>query len=114
MSSGLGGTSGPMFVTQLFNAGLLSNKQFGFHLSGLTGISYVDLGYINPDSMRDPQELVWLSVVNNSFFWKNYITGVWVPGSSSGTALKDGFSLTQVDAIVDTGTSCSYFPTRYY
>ena len=44
MSSYLSGKEGPMFVSQLYSAGLISSWKFGFYLTDEKDISFVDLG----------------------------------------------------------------------
>jgi hypothetical protein len=76
MSSGLAEESGPLFVKKLYEEGLVTEPVFGWFLTGMTGESYIDLGYLAEESIREGEELVWMPVVDNDFWWTNTITGV--------------------------------------
>ena len=56
---------------------MITNAAFAFELTGVneSKSSFVDIGLIREDAMRDKNELVWLSVPNQRF-WSSYITGM--------------------------------------
>ena len=56
--------------------------------------------------MKDPSKFVELDVIEGSFFWSNYVTGI--------SFDKEEFALPPIVAFTDTGTSCSYIPSDYY
>lgn len=61
--------------------------------------------------MRSKTELVWLPVVNNDFWWTNYVQGIKLT-SVDGDSQE--FQIVKSYAMTDTGTSCVYLPTAYY
>jgi len=75
-------------------------------------VSFVDLGQIRNESMKNPEDLIWIDVPKKSFFWSNYVTGIWIPDEKqpSNTPELNGMALTPLLGITDTGTSCSYIP----
>jgi len=56
-------------------------------------------------------EMVWLDVVENDFWWTNYITGIKFEGTDG---LEASFQIDKMKALTDTGTSCVYMPSVYY
>lgn len=64
--------------------------------------------------MRDPSELVWINVENESFWWEAAITGIRFesrtdPDSRTEYSIQEGST-----ALTDTGSSCTYIPAQYY
>ena len=98
--------TGPLLVWELFEAGRLSEPTFAFYLAGNEETSYLDVGVIQSGSMRDPSKYVEFDVIDNSFWWMNYIRGVSFAGEE--------FIIEEDIAITDTGTTCVYMPDRYY
>ena len=70
----------------------------------------MDIGYISNEAMRDPNELVWLPVLNENFWWSNEVTAI----KFEGPITTQEFSLTPGSAMTDTGTSCTYVPEQYF
>lgn len=62
--------------------------------------------------MRNPKEMAWLDVVNEDFWWTNFISGIQFTFPGKGKTLS--LSLKETLAMTDTGTSCTYFPTLIY
>lgn len=72
MSTGMGiMAEGPLVIQELYGSGKIAEPVFGFYLSGVDKQSYLDIGYISKEAMRDPNELVWLPVLNENFWWSN-------------------------------------------
>lgn len=63
--------------------------------------------------MRNRNELVWLDVVDNDFWWTNYVTGIRFEKANGGE-LPLAFGFDKEKIMSDTGTSCTYFPTKHY
>lgn len=111
MSTGMGDLSeGPLVIQELYGAGKIAEPVFGFYLSGPDKQSYLDIGYFSNEAMRDPNELVWLPVLNSNFWWSNEVTGI----KFEGPITTQEFSLATGSAMTDTGTSCTYVPEQYY
>jgi hypothetical protein len=79
-------TEGPLVIEELYNAGLIDKPVFGFYLTGVDGQSYLDIGKFQSDAVRDNDEMVWLDVVEDDFWWTNYITGVKFTGADGSEA----------------------------
>ena len=56
--------------------------------------------------MGDPSKYVELDVIEGSFWWASWITGIAFGGEE--------YALPPIEAITDTGTSCTYIPTTYF
>jgi hypothetical protein len=112
MSTGLYGNSAPLLIEELFYDGKISEPVFGFYLGSTHEESFLDIGFISESAMRDPSELVWLPVVNNDFWWTNFITGISFTTPQQTKPLS--VSLPRTLAMTDTGTSCTYFPSLYF
>ena len=73
-------TTGPLYINALKEQGLISNRVFAFFFSNFldedAAPSYVDIGYFDPSSMSSVNDLVWLEVLPNDFWWTNYIEGI--------------------------------------
>ena len=55
--------------------------------------------------------MVWLDVVDNDFWWTNYVEGVKFRRPDG---KETSFSVQKAKATTDTGTSCVYMPYQYY
>jgi len=60
--------TGPLLVEALTSDGDLSANIFSFYLDNINGTSYVDMGYLDIDSMSDPADLVQV-YMEDHFFW---------------------------------------------
>lgn len=115
MSTGLSEWSeGPRFIEELYNANKINAPVFGFYLAGPDEQSYLDVGVIQKSAMRDPTEMVWIDVENESFWWEASITGIKIqsqtdPDAGVAYSIKSGST-----ALTDTGSSCTYIPPQYY
>jgi hypothetical protein len=106
MSTGFTDDSGPLIVPALYKAGVISQPVFGWYLAGEDDESYLDIGILTDDSIREGEELIWIPVVENDYWWTNFITGVKI-GTSE-------YKLNPRYALTDTGTSCAYIPAVLY
>jgi hypothetical protein len=61
--------------------------------------------------MANPDDLVWIDVVEDDFWWTNYITGVKTIAADGTEA---AFGIDSQYGMTDTGTSCIYVPTNFY
>ena len=112
LSTGLGNwETGPLVIQELYAANKITDDVFAFWLGGEDENSYLDIGTILDDGMRDPDELVWLDVVEDDFWWTNYITGLRTT-SVDGEVLE--YAIDTSYGMTDTGTSCIYVPTDFY
>lgn len=100
-----------MLIPNLYAAGLISNPVFGFYLGAIGEDSYLDIGIILDAAMRDPSEIVWLPVLNDNFWWMNSIDGIRITNYKGES---NSYGMHKVDAMTDTGTSCTYIPKKYY
>ena len=110
MSTGLSQWSeGDLLVQKLYEANVISKPQFGFYLAGTEEQSYLDIGQFQNSSMRNPEELVWIDVENESFWWEATISGIRFTSADKSTT--DEYSIMSGStALTDTGSSCSYIP----
>lgn len=113
MSTGLGPYSeGPILIQELYKDGKIEAPIFGWYLAGMDDQSYLDIGSIQNDAMRDPSELVWLDVIDDDFWWTNLITGVKFETADGKSETE--YSVEMGYALTDTGTSCVYVPEKYF
>lgn len=74
------GGSGPLYIDALKEQGLISERVFAFFLSNEldedVAPSYMDIGYFDPSSMSRADDLVWLDVLPDDFWWSNYVEGI--------------------------------------
>jgi len=106
MSTGFTKDSGPVLVPALYKAGVISNPIFGWYLTGMSDESYLDIGIIHSNSIREGEEIVWIDVVNNDFWWTNYMTGIKIGDKR--------YSIPTAKVMTDTGTTCAYVPSSLY
>lgn len=99
-------TDGPVLIQSLYDGGVISEPVFGWLMAGTDETSYVDIGMLTPDSIRKDEEIVWMDVVYDDFWWTNFVTGVKIDGNE--------YQVPKSYAITDTGTSCIYVPTDIY
>lgn len=97
---------GPVLITSLYKNDIISEPVFGWFMSDEDNDSYIDIGYLAEDSIREGEELAWISVFNDDFWWTNMVTGVRLKGNS--------YQTPRAFALTDTGTSCVYVPTEFY
>jgi hypothetical protein len=84
-------------------------------MTGLDGESFLDIGVLFDDSMRDRTELVWMET-KFDYYWSADLEGVrftYPNGNTKSQAIKE-FSIDKTLGTTDTGTSCNYIPSAYY
>jgi hypothetical protein len=54
--------------------------------------------------MRNPSELVWIDVVDEDFWWTNFITGIRI--NSMNESVAEEYYTEKAYAMTDTGMSC--------
>ena len=54
--------------------------------------------------MRNPSELVWIDVVDEDFWWTNFITGIRI--NSMNESVAEEYNTEKAYAMTDTGMSC--------
>ena len=106
MSTGFTTDSGPLLVNSLYEEGLISEPVFGWFMSDETGTTYMDIGVLTKDSIREGDEIIWMDVLDDDFWWANEVTGV----SIEGVKLK----VPKRPAFTDTGASCVGVPPYLY
>lgn len=109
MSTGLTNEKGPLLVENLYQGKVISEPVFGWYLTGLANESYMDIGILSEDSIREGEQLVWLPVIQHpymKYWWTNVVTGVKIN--------EEAYSLPPAYAMTDTGTSCIYTPTSVF
>jgi len=106
---------GALFVPALYDAKVISDNVFGFSMTDTKGDSFLDLGVLFDDSMRDKSELVWFKS-EYDYYWSAKLEGVrftYPNGDSKGVPMKE-FKIEPSFGTTDTGTSCNYIPSTYY
>lgn len=76
LSTGLPQRTGPLFVKNLYNHDLIQDQVFGIRFGNESDSSFIDIGYFSWEAMKDPSQLVWFPVLNDSYFWQNQISAV--------------------------------------
>lgn len=113
MTSGTYKYSAPLFVKELYNSEKITAPVFAFYLSGVHETSYLDIGYIDQSAMKNSLAVNWIDVIENDFWWTSKISSVkFTSYQGNPLPFKEKFSNEKV--MTDTGTSCTYFPTRHY
>lgn len=98
-----------LFVPEMVKDGSITESVFSFHLSGLTGQSYLDFGTPNPAAMKgDPSEIIYIPNQSNQVYWQNEVSGFRFTSNSDNTADQ---AFTKADALTDTGASCISGPS---
>lgn len=70
------------YITALYLDGVIDHQIFAFALFDQmdTDSSFMDVGFYNEAAMNDPDDLVWIPVVDDEFYgtywWHNYVTGI--------------------------------------
>lgn len=68
---------GPNYIKSLHTSGALTDQVFAFYFnSDAFGSSFIDIGVIDESHMSDSNDLVTLNVVEEDFWWSNYVTGI--------------------------------------
>lgn len=106
MSTGNTAESGPLLINSLYEEGIISEPIFGWFLGDESMDSYMDVGMYTYDSIREGDELIWMPVLYDDFWWTNEITGVGFDGNQ--------FSVKKELAMTDTGTSCVSVPPAIF
>ena len=104
-------SDGDLIVPLLYDSGLIERPVFAFYLAGQDEQSYLDLGKLDSKSIRNPNELVWFDSVPGDFWWTTTMTGYEIVGADGKSKM---FQIDQSKVMTDTGTSCSYIPSKYY
>lgn len=86
---------------------MISEPVFGWFMSDETGTTFLDIGVLTYDSIREGDELIWMDVLNDDFWWTNEITGISVDGHKLKVPKK-------YKAFTDTGTSCVSVPSKIF
>jgi len=84
-------------------------------MTGTEGESFLDIGVLFDDSMRDKNELVWIEA-KPDYYWSGNLEGVkftYPNGNSKSSAMKE-FKIDPSFGTTDTGTSCNYIPKAYF
>ena len=80
MSTGFYPESGPLYIDGLKNANLIENRVFGWYMSLKDETNYLDIGVIQDNAMSNPDDLVWLDVLEEiepfNFWWTQKIEGI--------------------------------------
>jgi len=99
---------GPNLVKSLRNNGVLSDAVFGFYLSRIPTVSFLDLGAIINSHMADSTNLYMMDIVDESTHWALDITGI-----GFGDMDQNAYRI-KGEALLDTGTTCIVVPPKYY
>lgn len=96
---------GPLFISALKTANLITDDKFSFFIATNPTASFVDIGKQDNSHMKNPANAKTINLSNN-FFWL-----VTIPAVKVGT--KEG-KITEYNAIFDTGTSLMYIPAEAF
>ena len=100
----------------------ITENKVSFYLSPPGELSFVDFGAPNFDNINDPNEIVYVDVLDD-FFWSQHNSGVAIGDTSDLNAfayhfIDPAYSNTLEDSsvytIIDTGSNAIYFSLLYY
>jgi len=94
---------GDIFYEKLFDTGQIPSKVFSLHYADQSGLSFITLGEYDEDQQYYEEELVWLTMDAEEFYWQTTITGVEIAASKF--ALAEGGTV-----IFDSGSPLIYLP----
>lgn len=97
---------GPLLIPTLAKNGVISEPVFGWFITDEEEQSYLDIGVLTADSIREGEELVWIDVLYDDYWWTNFVNGIKINGK--------GFKTPKDFALTDTGTSCIYVPSSIH
>lgn len=98
---------GPNLIKSFKNAGIIDNAYFCFFLMSSGTDSYIDVGYIRDDAMRDPTNLQMISILSGNYWWAQKVTAIRFGD-------EDIYEVHGEEAFTDSGTSCIIVPSRYF
>ena len=118
----LGNTTGPLYVENLWSAGVIPENKFSFYFTQPGSESWADLGEPDLTNVRKDATATEVQMLKEDFFWAGYCQGVAIgnPSDAMNTyrwgPLED--AKTEVDgslySILDTGSSSLMIGQMYY
>jgi len=83
LSSERGLNRGPSYMMGMVNAGLISTNAFSFYMAPYGKESSIDFGEPKASSMRDPNNLAYIDLLDD-FFWSANCRGFALNGIEDG------------------------------
>ena len=99
-----------LIMPQLSEAGAVDDTIFSWFMTDTEGDTYIDFGAPNEAAMSSVDDLIYIDVIDEDYWWTNYVTGIRWKGDSDTTE----YALTSKKALTDTGSSCIIVPTDEY
>ena len=65
-----------MFMYSLLDSGVIDLNIFSFYLTDQDGGSYIDFGEPNTSVMSDPNNILYLPIKANDYWWTSEVTGI--------------------------------------
>ena len=100
-----------LIMPRLHEAGVFEDNMFSFFLTGTSGDSYIDFGTPNPAAMSNPDDVIYIPIVDSDPWWTNYVSGFRWKAGDVGVTDTTEYSITPIKALTDTGSSCIIAPT---
>ena len=108
----VGNNSGPLYVENLFKAGVIPENKFSLYFTQPGSESWADLGEPILDNIRSDATLVEIQMLEEDFFWAGYCQGVAIGDTEKKNTYRWGpieDSKTETNgalySILDTGSS---------
>jgi hypothetical protein len=51
------------------DSGIIRNATFSFYLHDYGDYSYLDIGHIDTDAMREPENLYMVNILKDNYWW---------------------------------------------
>ena len=107
---------GPLYIHELSKAGVIEENIFSFYMQGFSegsDASFIDIGQVNEDHLRDPSELIWLDIKKHMFWMNGMTTAVRFGEDDSDAYLFTSRNQNMV-SIIDSGTSMVFVPNSLW
>jgi hypothetical protein len=101
--------AGPNLIKAFRNEGVIDAATFSFYLVDTDNASYIDIGYVRDDAMKDPTNLIMIDILTDNYWWAQSVTAI-----RFGEDDANMFELHGEEGFTDSGTSCLIVPSRYY
>lgn len=96
-----------MLQPGLFDDNVITQNVFSFYLTGLFGTSYIDFGAIDTSLVTDTNDILWMDILDNDYWWTQKVTGFRWDGEDI------EYEIYEMNGITDTGSSCIIGPSAY-
>lgn len=96
-----------MLMPGLYDDDVISEQTFSFYLTGLSGTSYIDFGPIDTSLVTDTDQILWMDIIDDDYWWTQKVTGFRWDGDET------EYAIYEMNGTTDTGSSCLIGPSAY-